>query len=186
VRTRDALKRELAGGLEKCSTEIRTIIEHNIAKKVDAILHNRASWPQWFTVIYEAAVQQGVQRGLDATFHNMVDEEASKEVLRRVNIAWPKFLAERVTPRFQGSLISQLQRLNETIIVRCDKCGNEYMLNLMPDNIAGLIKDPYILVRCLNPGCRDLFGPHSFPVTLGYLIFYLTKNPSMNVPQGNI
>ncbi len=176
LRTREALKRELAGGLQKCSPEIRAIIEQNAAKKADAILHDRASWPQWFIDLYEAAVKQGVQRGLDSTFNSRVNEEASREIFRRVNIAWPKFLAERVTPRFQGNLISQLQRFNETIIVRCDKCGNEYLFNLTPDNIAGLIKDPHILIRCLNPSCRNLFGPHNFPLTLGYLIYYLTKN----------
>ena len=178
VRTKEALKRELSLGIDGCAPEIRAIIEQHAAKRVDAMLRDRASWPKWFIDLHEGIVRQGVQSGLDATFNSRVDEAANKEIAYRANIAWPKFIMEKVAPQFQASLISQLRKLCETIIVSCNKCGNEYQVNLTPDEISTLIKEPYLYCRCLNPSCRDLFGPHYFPITLSNFIYHLIKTQS--------
>lgn len=173
---REAVKKEILSYPSSCSPETRTTIETQAIKHAETILRNRLTWPQWFQTYYRQEVNTGVQNGLDKAFNDSVDKKAAEEIHRRVNLAWPLFVQQYITPKFQGSLAEQLMRLRGTHKVRCDKCGCEYDYTPTSEQIAVLLREPRILCRCLNPACRDLIFPHNFPVSLGDIIYNLTTN----------
>ena len=95
------------------------------------------------------------------------------------NILWPQYMQNYITPKFQGDIKNLLMKLSDKIRIRCDKCGMEYDFTFNPNEIAFLIKEPRMLIRCSNPVCRDFIFPHNFPVSLGDIIYNLTtKNNS--------
>jgi hypothetical protein len=172
---KEATKKEILSYPKSCEPETRTAIESQGAKHADTILRNRYTWPQWFQTLYQQEVNNGIKKGLDKAFNDRVDQKATEEINRRVNYEWPKFISEKVTPRFQGTLTDQLKRLNQTIQINCDRCGTSYNLDIGPDTIAALIKEPSVGVKCPNPSCKDLLIlPHIIPLTLGYVIYYIT------------
>jgi hypothetical protein len=173
---KEATKKEILSYPKSCNPETRTVIESQGAKHAENIFRYRYTWPPWFQTIYQQEVNLGVQKGLDKAFWDNVNQRATEEINRRVNYEWPKFISEKVTPRFQGTLIDQLKRLNQTIQINCDKCGSRYNVDIGPDTIAALIKEPWVSIKCLDPSCKDLrILPHSFPLTLGYVICYITS-----------
>jgi len=176
---REAVKKEILSYPTGCFPETRTAIESQGSKHAETILRNTYTWPQWFKTHYQQEVNLGVQNGLDKAFNDRVDQKATEETNRRTNIAWPLFVQQHITPKFQGSLRNQLLKLTETHRVWCDKCGKEYEYTPTPDEIAVLLRESRILLRCLNPACRDFIFPHIFPVSLGGIIYNLTtKNIS--------
>jgi hypothetical protein len=171
---REAAKREILSYPESCQPETRKAIEAQGAKHAENILRYRYAWPSWFQTIYQQEVNLGVQKGLDKTFWDNVNQRTTKEITRRENIAWPLFVQQHITPKFQNCLRSQLTKLSETMKIRCDKCGMEYDYTPTPEEIAALIREPRIFYHCQNPDCRDFLFPHNFPVSLGGIIYNLT------------
>ena len=172
---KEATKKEILSYPKSCNPETRTAIESQSIKQANSILQNRYTWPQWFQTHYQQEVNLGVQNGLDRAFNDRVNQKAMEEINRRVNYEWPKFILEKVTPMVRGALTDLLKRLNQTIQINCDRCGSRYNIDIGPDTIAALIKEPWIGIKCPNPSCRDLLIiSHSFPLTLGYVIYYIT------------
>ncbi len=173
-RVKEALKRDLSGFPWNCSPEARTAIESAGKTQAESILSNKFLWPPWFKGQVDEEVRRLVGAGLDEEFNRRVNDQASKEIARRVNYEWPKFLSEKVTPKFQGTLTDQLKMLNQTIRIYCDRCGSGYDVDVGPELMAFLIKEPSYNFRCTNASCRDWIFPHNFPLTLGYVIYYIT------------
>jgi hypothetical protein len=172
---REATKKEILSYPTGCSPETRKAIELQGSKHADTLLRSRDTWPIGFHKYYQNEVNAGVKMGLDKVFYDSVNRKATEEINRRVNYEWPKFILEKVTPIVRGALTDLLKRLNQTIQINCDKCGSRYNIDIGPDMITSLIKEPWVGIKCQNPSCKDLLIiPHSFPLTLGYVIYYIT------------
>ena len=171
---REAVNLDISGYPWKCSPQAKMVIESAGRNYADTILRDKLLWPPWFKGQVDEEVKWRVGKGMDEAFSQRVNDQASKEITRRVNQEWPKYISEKVSPHFVGMLTEQLKKLNQTIEVFCDRCGSGYYVDLGPDLIAALIREPRVNIRCSNPSCRDLLWPHSFPLTLGYVIYYIT------------
>ena len=171
----DGVRKEVAAFPTGCSQATFNVINERAVQRRDSMLRDPGLWPQWFQDLYNRNVSDDVGAGLNATFFQKLKERVDQEVRQKLTVEWPKFVNTQIIPQFQGSLRSQLQKLNTTFIIGCDKCGQEYEVEITPDLIADLIKNPQIFRECQNPSCKDRFGRHKFPIDLGYLILCIIQ-----------
>jgi hypothetical protein len=177
-RTAAALKKDISN-YPNCSPETYHAIESAAMKQADIILQDEAKWPAWFKEKVDNIINKGIRHGLDTAFNSRVDIKATEELNRRINYTWPQYIAKNVTALFQGTLREQLNRLSEPILVKCDRCGTEYELWLTPENISSLIIGQQILIKCSNLQCKSLWWWHTFPLSLGQVIYYLTTRKTV-------
>ena len=163
--------------------ETRELIDSLVRTQRDILLSNRNLWPPWFQTIYETEVQAGTERGLDAKFDQRVEDTAQGRLNVLINIEWPRYI-NNANRFFRRSLSEQLMMLQSPIKVICDRCGTNYEFILSPQDIADLIKKPFIKISCLTEGCRDFLRPHGIPISLADLILQVEK-PTARAQQNN-
>lgn len=171
----NAVKNELKLYPEKCLPETRSLVDNKANKARDILLRSEDSWPPWFVSLYNDKIQSNVKNGLDARFYTLVEEKSQQETNRKVNIEWPNYVRNYMTPRFQSLWRAELMKLTTVYRFSCDRCGLEMDLPLTADTLACLIQQPNLVVQCLNPNCRDLLWSHKIPINLGQVLYTLTK-----------
>ncbi len=170
------LRAELQAYPEGCLPQLRERLDSAALKKRDELLSNRHSWPKWFRDKYRSEVQQGVQLGIDEAFNTRVEFNAEKRLQQLIQVEWPRFVEENVTPFCRSSLKSQLTNMGITFIVTCEKCGTAMEVTLSPDNLAELIKKTSITADCWNPRCMDFLRHHRIHITLGMVIGVIVRS----------
>jgi len=168
-----ALRKELDGySSGRCSAETRAAVESCGMKRSEEILKEPTLWPPWFRTQIRSHIDNGVGKGLNDEFKKRVNAQAAKEIARLVGIEWPSFVQDKITPQFQGTLTQLLVKLRTSVIVPCDRCGKSWQVDVTPELITRLIKEPFVPFRCADPNCKDLFIiPHHFPLNLGQVIY---------------
>lgn len=170
------LRAELQVYPEGCFPQLRERLDSAALKKRDELLSNRHSWPKWFRDRYRIEVQQGIQLGIDEAFNTRVEFNANERLQQLIQVEWPRFVEENITPFCRNSLKSQLTNMVYTFIVICEKCGTTREVTLTPDNLAELIKKPSITTDCRNPRCMDFLWRHRILITLGMVIDVIIRS----------
>jgi len=156
---------------------INNLLEEKVNEKLDHTLATPFLWPPWFKQLKRQEVNTGIANGLNETFWGNVQAAINNAKQKE----WPRFLNEYVqntiTPFCQQAVMNQLTNPN-TIEKACDKCRTIMIVTLTPDDIAELIKRPYILVDCINPQCKDFLRRHRIRITLGDVIIHLVGRPN--------
>ncbi len=164
------LRAELQAYPEGCLPQLRERLDSAALKRRDELLSNRHSWPEWFRDRYRIEVQQGIQLGINEAFNTRVEFNAEKRLQQLIQVEWPRFVEENITPFCRNSLKSQLTNMGYMLLLTCEKCGTAMEVTLTPDNLAELIKKPSLTVDCWNPRCRGFLWPHRIHITLGMVI----------------
>jgi hypothetical protein len=172
--TISALKEELKKYPILCMPKTRELIDSLIRTQRDIQLSNRNLWPPWFKQIYNSEVQRGIERGLDAEFHQRVEDTSQGRLNALINFEWPRYI-NNANRFFRRSLSDQLMMLQSPITLICDRCGTHSKVRLSTKDIANLIKKPMIKFSCITEGCRDFLRPHGIPLTLVEVILQLVK-----------
>jgi len=167
---------------KKVSEQTLKVYGEEINLKVDKTLKTQSAWPKWFKELVQNEIQSGIKKGLDQEFLTRVQVAISNAK----QLEWPRFLEEYtmkvVTPLCRESAINFLKS-PVTIEKPCDKCGIVVAFTLNPENMAGLIKNPFIVGCCLNPQCRDFIVRHRIRITLGDVIMHLAGKPLRPIDQ---
>jgi hypothetical protein len=131
----------------------------------------------------KSAIEGQVRNRMDQEFEKRVDEKANKKAQDRldelIDSEWPKFLAEKVTPKAEAleqGISENLFRIlaSTTWTVTCDKCGTAQGRRLAAAEVSALLERRALEIQCSNPECTDWpLGRHRFSVTLSNLILGL-------------
>ena len=160
--------------LKRLLTEERDLQVNQILKMPDA-------WPSWFKENTENQISFKVQRRLDQTFWAKV-REGVEEVKR---VEWQPYLnnytRDVITPHIQNmTMIKFIQEIsNQTFQMDCPRCGVITSVKLTSDDIANLFKGISLIVNCKTPQCKGLVIHTRYSYTLGTLIMFFTKPPTM-------
>ena len=130
----------------------------------------------------EEVLNLEVKRRIDVEFLRRVREEsirrAFEELERLKSVEWPNWYRSNVEPRI---LQLEFQMRSNAIrafegpwIVRCDKCGTSFQVELTAKGIEDLLRSGKVMIECLNPSCMDSsisgLRRHKIRITLRELI----------------
>jgi hypothetical protein len=143
---------------------------------------NRSKWPEYLQNLFRSELSKGIERGLDEDFKKRVEEQVNIRFQQLIQVEWPKFIEEMITPFCQTSIKNQLGKISLPLNIWCDRCGTQIDVTLTPDDMVKLIKRRRISRRCSNPNCRFLGRPTMVSLTLGKIIVNIIESQQI-VPR---
>jgi len=168
--------KKLIGSYPNCPPEISKLINSIATEMRDKFLQNPLSWPQSFKDHVRNRVDAKVTRGMDQEFSARVNNQAQKELQQLIQIEWPRYINNHITPLCKMHITKQLENFEITLPIQCPRCGKQMEQDLTPYDFADLMKKTSIHIYCIDPRCRTFLSRTRIPITLGEVFNHISLN----------
>lgn len=130
------LKVEFQKYPNNCSPLLKSLVDSRAINRMNELLKNPATWPKWFLELHSKKVEQDINKGLNDAFYIKVEEGARRKLQELVQIRWPQYIEEKITPFCMNSIKNQLISLSQPLHIACNRCGTQMDVTMSSDDIA--------------------------------------------------
>lgn len=155
---------------DNCPANIYNQIYATAVEESEKLLRNKNLWPLWLKRDIEKETERRTLSRMDEEFDKRVEQTAQSRLWVLATERWPVFVRERTTPFFQQSFKDQFMALSQNIEFKCNKCGEECIADLGPEDMRLLVINGNFRVGCCNENCRGFFGRTKITLTFDEVI----------------